>query len=105
GYSIGARLVKGSNSLEIYVDPQLWSDPDILAVADKVETYLDAKPDLPRYTRVEIKLKSGKVLAGEMAYTRGSHQHPFDDEIMAEKFRTLAEVVLPGERVEAIMQT
>jgi 2-methylcitrate dehydratase PrpD len=104
-YSVGAKLVKGSNNLEMYLNPELWRDPEILAIADKVEGYAVAKPDLPRYTHVEIKLKNGKVLAGEALHTRGSEKVPFSDEIMADKFRTLAQVVLPRERVEAIMQT
>jgi hypothetical protein len=77
----------------------------ILSLTDRVEPYyLVTKPDLPRYTCVEIKLKNGKVLFGELAHTRGSEQLPFGDEIMAQKFRTLAQVVLPPNRVEAIMQ-
>ena len=103
-YSIGVRLVKGSNSLEMYLDPELWRDAEILSVADRVEGYVVEKPDQPRYTHVEIKLKNGKVLAGELAHTRGSEKVPFSDEIMAVKFRALAEVVLPRDRVEAIMQ-
>lgn len=103
-YSVGVRLVKGSNSLEMYIKPELWRDADILAVADRVEGYAVAKPDLPRYTQVEIRLKSGKVLAGEQAHTRGSEKVPFSDEIMADKFRALAGVVLPHDRVAAIMR-
>src|SRR5262249_50870311 len=103
-YSVGVRLVKGGNSLEMYVDPALWRDPEILAIADRVEGYAVEKPDLPRYARVEIRLKSGRVLAGEMADTRGSERFPFSDDIMADKFRTLAQAVLPGDRVERIMQ-
>jgi hypothetical protein len=44
------------------------------------------------------------VLAGEAAHTRGSDNIPFSDEVIAEKFRTLTQVVLPRDRVEAIMQ-
>lgn len=103
-YSVGVRLVKGRNTLEMYIDPALWRDPEILAIADKVEGYVVEKPDLPRYAHAEIKLNNGKVLAGELADTRGSEKFPFSDEIMANKFRTLAEVVLPRDRVEHIMQ-
>ena len=38
-YSLGVRLVKGSNDLEMYIDPRLWTDPEILAVADKLHSY------------------------------------------------------------------
>lgn len=60
--------------------------------------------DLPRYAHAKIKLKNGRVLAGEPAHTRGSEHVPFNDEIMTDKFRTLAGAVLPRDRVEAIMQ-
>ena len=103
-YCVAVRLVKGSNSLEMYLDHTLWHDPDILSLVDRVEAYAVVKPDLPRYTHVEIKLKNGKVLAGELDYTPGQEEAPFSDEIMADKFRTLTQVVLPRERVEAIMQ-
>jgi len=103
-YSVAVRLVKGRNDLEMYLDPKLWSDQEILAIVDKVEGFVVAKPGLPRYTTVEIKLKSGKVLSGEAAHTRGSEKVPFSDEVMADKFRLLAQVVLPRDRVEAIMQ-
>ena len=103
-YSVAVRLVKGGNSLEMYVDPTLWRDPEILGVADRVEGYVLERPGLPRYARVEIALENGKVLAGEMAETRGSEKLPFSDDIIENKFRSLAEVVLPRERVERIMQ-
>jgi len=103
-YSVGVRMVKGSNNLEMYLDPGLWRDTDILSVADRVQGYVVEKPGLPRYAHVEIRLKNGTVLAGELAHTRGSAQAPFSDEIMADKFRTLAAVVLPRDRVAAIMR-
>jgi 2-methylcitrate dehydratase PrpD len=103
-YSVGVRLVKGNNSLEMYIDPKLWRDPEILAAADKVEGHVVAKPEFPRYARVDIKLKNGNELAGELPDTRGSPKFPFTDEIMAQKFRTLTEAVLPSDRVENIMQ-
>ena len=104
-YSLGLRLVKGSNSLEMYIDPALWRDPEVLAVADKVEGYVRDKPGMLAYTHVEIRLKNGKVFSGELDNPRGSAKTPFSDEIMANKFRTLTEVVMPRQRVDAIMET
>lgn len=103
-YNVALRLVKASNSLEMYIDPALWRDPDILAIVDKVEGFVVAKAGFPRYTTVEIRLKGGKVLAGEATHTRGSEKDPFSDEIMAEKFRSLAQVVMPSDRVDAVMR-
>ncbi len=103
-YSLAVRLAKGANTLEMYIDPAMWSDSEILSIVDRVEPYAVTKPDFPRYSKVEITLKNGKVLAGELDYTPGEEDVPFSDEIMADKFRTLTQVVLPRERVEAIMQ-
>ncbi len=103
-YCVAVRLVKGSNSLEMYLDPALWSDPAIVSIVDQVEAYAVAKPGLPRYTKVEITLKNGKMLAGELDRTPGEEETPFSDEVMADKFRTLTQAVLPHDRVEAIMQ-
>jgi len=105
GYSLGVRLVKGSNSLEMYINPELWRDPDVLAVADKLQPYVVAKESLPRYAKVEITLKNGKVLEGEQGHIRGSAELPFSDEVIENKFRGLTEVVMPKERVENLLET
>ena len=39
--------MKGSNSLEMYLDPELWRDAEILSVADRVEGYVVANPNYP----------------------------------------------------------
>ena len=103
-YSIGLRLVKGSNSLELYIDPAMWNDPAVLAAADKVEFFLAEKAGINSYARVEVRLTDGRVLSGQLDYTRGSARVPFSDAVMAGKFRSLTEVVLPGTQIDAIMQ-
>ena len=60
--------------------------------------------DLNSYARVEVRLANGRVLSGELDYTRGSARVPFSDAVMAGKFRSLTEVVLPGTQIDAIMQ-
>jgi 2-methylcitrate dehydratase PrpD len=103
-YGVAIRLIKGSNTLEMYLDPKLWTDPEVLSLVDRVEGHVVAKPGAPRFTTVDIKLKNGQVLHGELDATPGSEESPFSDEIMAEKFRGLAEVMLPRQQVDAIMQ-
>ena len=74
------RFVKGSNDLEMYVEPALWCDPEVLAVADKLDAYvLASRPEYaekvkahPHMTRVDIKLKDGRTLTGEQEDARGS---------------------------------
>jgi hypothetical protein len=35
-FSVGLRLVKGSNALSLYMDPAMWKDPDVLEVGATV---------------------------------------------------------------------
>lgn len=105
GFSLGVRLVTGDNDLERYIDPALWRDPEVLAVADKLHAYPLAVASHPHMTRVEIKLKGGRVLAGEQKDVRGSETMPFSDGVMEAKFRRLAGAMLPADRVEHVMRT
>lgn len=104
GYSLGVRLVKGSNDLEMYIDPDLWRDPDVLSVADKLEAYALNVESKPRMTRVQITLSDGRVLEGEQEDARGSETLPFSQDVLDNKFRSLASSLLPMVRVEQIMQ-
>ncbi len=103
GFSLGVRLVKGSNDLEMYIDPDLWRDPDVLSVADRLEAYTLSVESKPRMTRVEITLRGGRVLEGEREDARGSERFPFSQEVLDDKFRKLAGALLPRKQVEQIM--
>lgn len=105
GFSLGVRLVKGDNDLERYIDSTLWRDPDVLAVADKLHAYPLAVPSSPHMTRVEIRLKGGRVVAREQQDARGSETMPFSDDVMEAKFRRLAGAMLPADRVEHVVRT
>ena len=102
-YSIGVLLVKGDNSLERYIDAELRSNPEVLAIADKVRVSPLSDPRSPRFTRVQIKLKGGRVVVDETTDYRGTESKPFTDEVMENKFRTLAGVLLPKERLDKIV--
>ena len=104
GFSLGVLLAKGSNDLELYIDPAMWRDPDVLAVVDKLEPYALANQANEHRARVEITLKSGQRLEGELEDARGSEGAPFSDAVMATKFRRLS-AALPPAQVEQIMQT
>ena len=104
GFSLGLLLVKGSNDLELYIEPAAWRDPEVLAIVDKLEPYSLNDPSAPHRTRVDIRLKSGRVLTGEQEDARGSDASPFSDAVMEAKFRRLA-AALPGDQAEQVMQT
>src|ERR1019366_2939252 len=86
GFSLGVRLIKGNNDLEMYTAPELWRNPEILAIADKLQAYPLAVESYPHMTRVEIHLKGGRVLKGEQEDVRGSEALPFSDAVMEAKF-------------------
>lgn len=104
GYSLGVLLVKGSNDLDLYIDPALWRDPEVLSVADKLDAYTLTDDSRPRMTRVEIRLKGGRVLEGEQDDARGSETFPFSQEVIETKFRRLAGVMIPADQAGQIMR-
>lgn len=104
GFSLGLLLAKGGNELEMYIDRALWEDPEVLAIADKLQAYVVVDESHPQMARVEIMLKGGRLLEGELEDARGTETSPFDDAVMEAKFRRLA-VSLPGDRVEQVICT
>ena len=65
-FSLAIRLLKNDNDLSFYMDSKLWTDPKVLALAQKVKSYADpnAKKDQNYNTTMEVKLTNGKSLQG-----------------------------------------
>ena len=104
GFSLGLLLVKGSNDLDLYIDETCWRDPEVLAVADKLEPYVLQDPSRPQRARVEIRLKSGRSLEGELDDARGTPASPFSDAVMEAKFRRLT-AALPSDQIDEAVRT
>ncbi|MDV7214668.1 MmgE/PrpD family protein [Streptomyces prunicolor] len=77
-FSVALRLVRGHNRPEDYMDPALWTDPDLLSVVDKVVPYsMEFPPDAPFLScRVDIALADGRVLSHTQWGVRGHPAHP-----------------------------
>src|SRR6202043_133809 len=78
-FSIALRLVRGQNCPQGYLDPNLWTDPDLLSVIDKVIPYPTTfDPGMPALLscRIEITLKDGRVLSHTQAGAPGHPDHP-----------------------------
>ncbi|MFI5882844.1 MmgE/PrpD family protein [Streptomyces sp. NPDC051554] len=77
-FSVALRLVRGHNRPEDYMDPVLWTDPDLLSVVDKVVPYAtEFPPDAPFLScRVDIALADGRVLSHTQWGVRGQPAHP-----------------------------
>jgi 2-methylcitrate dehydratase PrpD len=78
-FSIALRLVRGQNRPQEYLDPRLWTDPDLLSVIDKITpyptTFASGLPELLS-CRIDITLADGRVLTRTQGGARGYPDHP-----------------------------
>jgi 2-methylcitrate dehydratase PrpD len=104
-FSLAIRLLKNDNDLSFYMDPKLWTDPKVLALARKVKSYADpnAKKDENYNTTMEVKLTSGKVYKAFEPYPPGSPLNMVSREVLRAKFRKMARTVLSDERIDRVI--
>jgi 2-methylcitrate dehydratase PrpD len=104
-FSLALRLVERSNDIQLYLDPLRWSDPRILAVADKV------KPHAIRFepgacelgAEVQVRLRSGERHAFFQHAPRGYPENPASDEDLKSKFLGLVEGLIPDAQAHEII--
>jgi 2-methylcitrate dehydratase PrpD len=73
-FSLALRLLKGSNDLRLYMDPKLWSDPEILEVGKKIHLFSDpeAKDGERKFLcNMRIILSGGRMIEGSVLITKG----------------------------------
>jgi 2-methylcitrate dehydratase PrpD len=105
-FSLAIRLLKNDNDLSCYMDPRLWTDPKVLALAKKVKSYADpnAKKDQNYNTTMEVKLTNGKTHKAFEPYPPGSPLNMVSRDVLRAKFRKMARAVLSEERVERLIE-
>jgi 2-methylcitrate dehydratase PrpD len=105
-FSLAIRLLKNDNDLSFYMDPKLWTDPKVLALAKKVKSYADpnAKKDQNYNTTMEVKLTNGKTFKAFEAYPLGSPLNMVSRDVLRTKFRKMAHAVLAEERIEKLIE-
>jgi 2-methylcitrate dehydratase PrpD len=105
-FGVAMRLVKGSNGFDDYTLANI-KDPEILELARKTryetneqlaEKVSEAAPAV-----VTIRLKNGDVLKKRIDYAKGTIQNPLTAQELEDKFRGLASLSVPGQRVEEIV--
>jgi 2-methylcitrate dehydratase len=101
-YIVAAALVEGRFSDAIFA-PERFSDPRILALADKITVAEEAEftrafPEKFR-SHVEITLRDGTCRTAGLEVPHGHHDDPLTDAEVAEKFAMLAGRKLAPERV------
>lgn len=105
-YSLAIRLLNGSNDLDLYLDERLWRDPQVLALARKVEVRGDPtmKGDRRRASDVTVTLTDGKKLHGEALVPKGVPENPFTKSELMARFHTLASRAIPKSQAERIAE-
>lgn len=105
-FSLAIRLLKNDNDLSFYMDPKLWTDPKVLALAKKVKSYADpnAKKDQNYNTTMEVKLTNGTTFKAFEAYPPGSPLNMVSRDVLRSKFRKMALAVLSEDRIEGLIE-
>jgi 2-methylcitrate dehydratase PrpD len=105
-FSLAIRLLKNDNDLSFYMDPKLWTDPKVLALARKVKSYADpnAIRDQNYNTTMEVKLTNGNVYKAFEPYPPGSPLNMVGRDVLRAKFRKMARAVLSEERIDKLIE-
>jgi len=103
-YAIACVLVRGQLTLA-ELEPEVFTDPEILAQCDKVTCEPDAESAYPKYFSGEviITLRDGRELVHREQINRGADQRPLSADEIAAKFRSNAELTFASERVDQVL--
>lgn len=104
-FSVGLLLTRGQDRPQDYFDGSLWSDPDILAVADRVQVYATSFPDeFPMLSaRVDVRLRDGREFATVQHGFRGHPANPATAEEIDAKFRANLEGLRSADEIAEIL--
>lgn len=104
-YNVAARFVLGSNDLDVYTNDAV-ADPFLLDLAERVDVREDTEltkllPDV-RAARVDVTLTDGRTRSAQIDSAPGGFDNPYDEEVLLAKFRRLAGLMLPDDRIEEL---
>ncbi len=106
-YAVAAAVVHGETGVDAFY-PQQVADPQISALAKKVEVHADERMDLRRYdyptARVTVTLTDGRSLKQEVTAHRGDSRNPVTPEELRNKFLSLAGESLGVERAGRVIE-
>ncbi|MGE8367626.1 MmgE/PrpD family protein [Cupriavidus sp.] len=102
-YIVATGLLKGRFTLDELDDAAL-ADPDVLALAAKVDYEIDPASTFPRhYTgEVVVEMADGRVLRHREAVNRGNTDRPLTNEDIAAKYRENATRTLDAGRAQRV---
>ncbi len=86
------------------LDPPALSDPEVLALAAKVDYAVDPQSNFPRHYSgaVEIVTPDGRRFSRREDVNRGSSERPLAGAAIEEKFLENAQRLIPKARAEAV---
>lgn len=104
-FNVAARIVLGTNGLDAYTDAAV-ANPEVRSLARRVEVREDPRltarlPDV-RAARLEVALADGRRLEMQVDRPPGGFDNPYDDGVLAGKFRSLAGRALTAGAVDAL---
>jgi 2-methylcitrate dehydratase PrpD len=105
-FSMGLSFVRGHNLLSDYRDPAAWADPDILAIADKVEVrpVPVAQGASELGGRITVALKDNNRFTVDQPIPRGHHHNSASLDDLLVKFRALVDGIIPNVRRDRIIE-
>ena len=103
-YAIASILVRGQLTLA-ELEPEAFTDPEILAQCDKVTCEPDPDSAYPKYFSGEVIVttRDGRELTHREQVNRGADERPLSAEEITAKFRANAETTFAPERVERVL--
>ena len=100
---MAASLVRGKFGLG-EMEPDVYNDPAILALGDKVTYEIDPKSEYPKYFsgEVVITLNDGRELRHREHINRGAADRPIVRDDIVIKYRDTAQMAISRARADAV---
>jgi 2-methylcitrate dehydratase PrpD len=103
-YAVASVLARGRLTLA-ELEPEVFTDPEILAQCDKVSCEPDPESAYPKYFSGEVVVTTtdGRELVHREQINRGADERPLSGEEIIAKFRANAEMTFAPDRVDAVL--
>lgn len=104
-YAVASGLARGRFSLH-ELEPAAIADPEVLALADKVQYEADPRSEYPRYFSGEVivKTKDGRELSHREHINRGAPARPLSSEDVIRKFMDNASLAVSSSAASGIVE-
>jgi 2-methylcitrate dehydratase PrpD len=107
-FSLALRVLKKSNHLNLYVDPKLWCDPELLEIGKRIRLFTDPAAQDGEHKflcNMKITLADGKIVEGSIPHHKGTPKNPLSSEEIQKKFMDLTDGILPSLTLHRIIET